>query len=432
MPTKTKENKKNKKLNKKQKKVADVVEETKEDKFSFDQEIVIGLKRLDEPKPVNKKKKLSKKEKKRLKQEKRIKAKQKKRQNDTYYDAYSRKNIKQKRNDRVAYKGAQNSKTQKNNMQNDYNDYTDDVIKNKYLQDDEDLYEERYSNTNISANSRNTKNRENLEKRKNVKPKNKNTQLTERQKLAKKRRKFVIKICKWLTLFCIIIGGIIYAMLSPIFNITSIEVSGNSKISSETILSLSGLSINQNMFNFSTSQVRNNIKQNAYIESVEISRSLPDKVEITVEERVATYALTIGNAYAYINNQGYILEITSNNGSYPIISGYETPVEQIKEGSRLVTDDLEKLNDVLRIMEAVSIGDNNISELITQINIADKTNYILTLEKEKKTIYLGDTSNLSTKVLLINQILKEEKDNEGTIYLNVNLNTESPYFRETV
>ncbi len=428
MPTKTKENKKNKKLNKKQKKVVDVVEETKEDKFSFDQEIVIGLKRLDEPKPVNKngKKKLNQKEKKRLKKEKKakkIKAKNKKRSKDTYYDAQVRENKKLKKSGKAEYKGVPNSKVQKKNIQNNYNDYTDDIIKTKYLQDDMDFYDDRYF-TNTS-----TINREN---RKTTKQKNKNTRLTEKQKLAKKRRKFVIKICKWLTLFCIIIGGIIYAMLSPIFNITSIEVSGNSKISSETILSLSGLSINQNIFNFSTSQVRNNIKQNAYIESVEISRSLPDKVEITVEERVATYALTIGNAYAYINNQGYILEITSNKGSYPIISGYETPVEQIKEGSRLVTDDLEKLNDVLRIMEAASIGDNNISELITQISIADKTNYILTLEKEKKTIYLGDTSNLSTKVLLINQILKEEKDNEGTIYLNVNLNTESPYFRETV
>ena len=428
MPTKTKENKKNKKLNKKQKKVVDVVEETKEDKFSFDQEIVIGLKRLDEPKPVNKngKKKLNQKEKKRLKKEKKakkIKEKNKKRSKDTYYDAQVRENKKLKKSGKAEYKGVPNSKVQKKNIQNNYNDYTDDIIKTKYLQDDMDFYDDRYF-TNTS-----TINREN---RKTTKQKNKNTRLTEKQKIAKKRRKFVIKICKWLTLFCIIIGGIIYAMLSPIFNITSIEVSGNSKISSETILSLSGLTINQNIFNFSTSQVRNNIKQNAYIESVEISRSLPDKVEITVEERVATYALTIGNAYAYINNQGYILEITSNKGSYPIISGYETPVEQIKEGSRLVTDDLEKLNDVLRIMESASIGDNNISELITQINIADKTNYILTLEKEKKTIYLGDTSNLSTKVLLINQILKEEKDNEGTIYLNVNLNTESPYFRETV
>ena len=428
MPTKTKENKKNKKLNKKQKKVVDVVEETKEDKFSFDQEIVIGLKRLDEPKPVNKngKKKLSQKEKKRLKKEKKakkIKEKNKKRSKDTYYDAQVRENKKLKKSGKAEYKGVPNSKVQKKNIQNNYNDYTDDIIKTKYLQDDMDSYDDRYF-TNTS-----TINREN---RKTTKQKNKNTRLTEKQKIAKKRRKFVIKICKWLTLFCIIIGAIIYAMLSPIFNITSIEVSGNSRISSETILSLSGLAINQNIFNFSTSQVKNNIKQNAYIESVEISRSFPDKVEISVEERVATFVLTIGNAYAYINNQGYILEITSNKGSYPIISSYETPVEQIKEGSRLVTEDLEKLNDVLRIMEAVSIGDNNISKLITQINIQDKTNYILTLEKENKTIYLGDTSNLSTKVLLINQIIKEEEGNEGTIYLNVNLNTESPYFRETV
>ena len=422
MPTKTKENKKNKKLNKKQKKVVDMVEETKEDKFSFDQEIVIGLKRLDEPKPVNKKKKkkLSQKEKKRLKQEKKAKKineKNKKKSKDTYYNAQVRENKKLKKS---GNKGKQNSK-----VQNNYNDYTDDIIKTKYLQDDVDSYDDRYF-TNTSTSTINTENR------KTTKQKNKNTKLTEKQKIAKKRRKLVLKICKWLTLFCIIIGAIIYAMLSPIFNITSIEVSGNSKISSETILSLSGLAINQNIFNFSTSQVKNNIKQNAYIESVEISRRFPDKVEISVEERVATFVLAIGNAYAYINNQGYILEITSNKGSYPIISSYETPVEQIKEGSRLVTEDLEKLNDVLRIMEAISIGDNNISKLITQINIQDKTNYILTLEKEKKNIYLGDTSNLSTKVLLINQILKEEKDNEGTIYLNVNLNTESPYFRETV
>ena len=422
MPTKTKENKKNKKLNKKQKKVVDVVGETKEDKFSFDQEIVIGLKILNKQKQKKKKKKkkLSQKEKKRLKQEKKAKKineKNKKKSKDTYYNAQVRENKKLKKS---GNKGKQNSK-----VQNNYNDYTDDIIKTKYLQDDVDSYDDRYF-TNTSTSTINTENR------KTTKQKNKNTKLTEKQKIAKKRRKLVLKICKWLTLFCIIIGAIIYAMLSPIFNITSIEVSGNSKISSETILSLSGLAINQNIFNFSTSQVKNNIKQNAYIESVEISRRFPDKVEISVEERVATFVLAIGNAYAYINNQGYILEITSNKGSYPIISSYETPVEQIKEGSRLVTEDLEKLNDVLRIMEAISIGDNNISKLITQINIQDKTNYILTLEKEKKTIYLGDTSNLSTKVLLINQILKEEKDNEGTIYLNVNLNTESPYFRETV
>ena len=227
-------------------------------------------------------------------------------------------------------------------------------------------------------------------------------------------------------------GGIVFAMLSPMFNITSIVVNGNSKISSETIISLSGLEIDQNIFRFNSNNVKNNIKQNAYIDSVEIKREFPDTIEIVVEEREPTFMLTYGNAYVYINNQGYILEITSKKGDFPILTGYETPSEQIIEGNRLNTEDLGKLNDVLKIMEAISSGGNKVIDLITSIDISNSTNYILTLDKEKKTIYLGDTSNLSTKVLWINRLLEEEKKNEGTMYLNINLNTDLPYFREKV
>ena len=64
--------------------------------------------------------------------------------------------------------------------------------------------------------------------------------------------------------------------------------------------------------------------------------------------------IKFGNAYAYINNQGYILEITDKEEAVPIITGYETLDENIQEGNRLNTEDLEKLNDVLKIMEAAS------------------------------------------------------------------------------
>ena len=126
------------------------------------------------------------------------------------------------------------------------------------------------------------------------------------------------------------------------------------------------------------------------------------------------------------------MEITSEKGDFPIITGYETPTEQIVEGNRLSTTDLEKLNDVLKIMEAISSGGNKIDSQITQIDITDNSNYILTLGKAKKKIYLGDTTNLSTKVLWINKFMQEEEKNEGTIYLNVDLNNDRPYFREKV
>lgn len=348
-----------------------IKQEKDNNQFSFDDEIVIGLKRLDEPQVENQK---------------------------------SRKKTKKKQNNK--------KESQKNREE------TEIIIKSKYMQN----YEEEEQRQKEKSNKNN--------KRKPVKRKTKEEE--RKEAIARKKRKRIFKIIKWLMLIAIIIGGIIFAMLSPIFNITNIEVVGNAKISSDTIISLSGLNINQNIFNFRTSDVVENIKQNAYIDKVEIDRNLPDELKITVTEREPTYMFTFGNAYVYINNQGYLLEITSEKGNFPMITGYQTPEEQIIEGNRLCTDDLQRLEDVLRIMEAARSVDGGVDKLITQIDISDKSNYILTLEKEKKQVYLGDASNLGTKMLWINKLLEEEKDNEGIIFINVDLINSEPYFRRKV
>ncbi len=370
-----------------------VERKTKDDKFSFDDEIVIGLKRIDEP--ANKL------------QEKATKKKKNNKKNN--------KKNKQTAKDNVKVKN-------KNIKENSFDD-SNIIIKSKYMSN--------YENNEEDAELKNKQNKAKLNK--NKKTTNKNYKNNKKKQIkSKKKRKIIFRVIKWLILLGIVIGGIVYAMLSPIFNIQGITVNGNSKISSETIVSLSGLIIDQNIFSFRTSDVIDGIKQNAYIDTVDVKRKFPDQVELSVKEKVATYMLTYGNAYVYLNNQGYILEITSEKGDFPTITGYETPTEQIVEGNRLSTTDLEKLNDVLKIMEAISSGGNKIDSQITQIDITDNSNYILTLGKAKKKIYLGDTTNLSTKVLWINKFMQEEEKNEGTIYLNVDLNNDRPYFREKV
>ena len=95
-------------------------------------------------------------------------------------------------------------------------------------------------------------------------------------------------------------------------------------------------------------------------------------------------------------------------------------------------EDLKKLGDVLKIVEA-SIS-NDIYNLITKIDITNQNDYILTLQKKKKVVYLGDTSNLSTKMLWILTFNELEGNTEGEIILNMNLNDENnkPYFRKKV
>ena len=273
-----------------------------------------------------------------------------------------------------------------------------------------------------------------------IKMTNKNNQRQEeqtKQKMSKKQRQILKKkkrikrMLKFTALLIIIIAGIIFALVSPIFNIKEINISNNNQINTETIISLSQLNLGQNIFKFNKNKVNKNIKTNAYIESVEIKRKLPNKVQIQIEERKQEYNVEFLNGYAYINNQGYILQISEEKQALPTIQGISTPDEQIVEGNRLNSEDLEKLEVIIQIMNICK--NYELDSKITNIDISTKDEYTLYLEEEKKTIYLGDKSNLSNKMLYVQVIIEENRGKEGAIFVNGDLNNNfKPRFKEKV
>lgn len=264
-----------------------------------------------------------------------------------------------------------------------------------------------------------------------VKPKKKKTKkLTKKQEIARKKRKAFLRLVKWATLILLLIGGGIGFLLSSFFNIKKIEIVGNNKLTKDEAISLSQIEIEENTFKLSKNKIEKNIKQNAYVESVKIKRNLPSTILIEIEERVPTYMITFANAYAYINNQGYFVEISKEKLELPIITGYATKEEDIQLGERLCTEDLQKLDDILQIMKAAE--SNEIANIVTKINISDKQDYVLELKSEKKTVHVGDTSNLSTKMLYIKEIIEQNKKIEGEILVNTDLNNKWAIFRKKV
>ena len=255
--------------------------------------------------------------------------------------------------------------------------------------------------------------------------------MTKKQAKIIKKKKRIKKIIKTLLLLAIIIGGICFALISPIFNISDVEVIGNEKIAADTIVSLSQLQVGQNIFRFYKGKLINDIKTNAYVENVKIQRKIPNKIEITIEERKQDYNVEFLNGYAYINNQGYILEISEQKLDLPVIKGISTPQEQIVEGNRLNDDDLEKLETVIQIMNICKSYD--LDKKVSSIDITDSNDYIMEMNEEKKIIHLGNNSNLSNKMLYVPAILTENEEKEGTIYLNGDINGDfKPRFREKV
>ena len=80
-----------------------------------------------------------------------------------------------------------------------------------------------------------------------------------------------------------------------------------------------------------------------------------------------------------------------------------------------------------------SAKENNLDKEVTNIDISNRNEYIIYLEQENKYVHLGDSSNLSNKMLYVVAILEKEKENPGDIFVNGDFNNKfQPYFRQKV
>lgn len=383
------------------------------DIINLDNEVVIGLTRLPKPKGIAKKQKQEKQEK-QEKQNKRNKKQLEKEKLD--YNLLFQDDIDKK---------GKRKKTKKNNIQ-------PKIDNKKEVNINQETNNKSKINNPPKANNKQEKNiKQQTSNKKIVQATNNQKSIAIQQRIKMQKRRAIKKMTTFLLLLLLLIGTFVYFLLSPVFNVKTIEVVNNKNLTTEQISNASGICINENMFKFSKNEVKKNILSNPYIEDAKISRKIfSNKVQIDVKERNATLMLEYGNSYVYINNQGYILEISPIKLDTPILKGYVTPLEEVKPGNRLNKEDLERLETVLKILETAE--SKEIANLITQIDIQSKKNYIMILESEDKTVYLGDCSDLSTQMLYIKKMIQREKNIEGEFFVNMDLNNANPVFREKV
>lgn len=277
----------------------------------------------------------------------------------------------------------------------------------------------------VNLKQKNTSNKEKSKKKNSSKSKNtKKTVKNPKEKTKKVKLRKNAKIILYVFLFIVVS---ILLINSPLFNVKKIEVEGNSKVSDEKVVNLSGVQLDSNIFKLNKLDIIEKIKENAYIEDADVSRKIPSTVILNVVEREPKYMLQFADSYVYINNQGYMLEISNDKIEIPILIGFTTDLSNIKPGNRINIEDLKKMDMVIKIYEATK--SNDLGHLITKIDISDEKNYTIILESEGKKVYLGDCSDLNTRILYLKAILEKSPGKKGEVFLNVDLNSQNVYFR---
>lgn len=257
--------------------------------------------------------------------------------------------------------------------------------------------------------------------KKNINRINKQKEIEQRKR--KKRIKLIFKIFM-LMIFLLIIT---YLFTSDSFSITEIEIVGNKQLKQEQIYNLLNIKLGDNIFKKIGIVEEVRLKQNGYIEDVQISKIYPNKVKVEIKERVKKFQIyTQTGNYIYIDEQGYILESSTEKLELITITGMEYVENDNVTQKRLNEKDLEKMEKILHIIAGIE-SINNI-ETISQIET--EKDIIVHLQDDKFVINFGDATDINNKMLYVKAIIEQEQGNSGTIFVNGNLNEGfKPYFK---
>ncbi len=215
----------------------------------------------------------------------------------------------------------------------------------------------------------------------------------------KKQRLFKKCLLKFFGIFILFFALLYLLGCTPFFQVHSIIIEGNTALTDEKVISLSGISLGENIFYADTWGAKKSLKGNPFVEAVKIHRNLPDKLTIHITERRSVGYIVTSDGYVQVGEDGRLLAIqqTLSNYNLPVISGvelYDLPAI----GGFIQDEKLKQALEVLQYCDQMLL--NNIAEL----NVGQDY-YILAYTNQKVEVRLGGLDHIEQRLQDLNQIL---------------------------
>lgn len=218
------------------------------------------------------------------------------------------------------------------------------------------------------------------------------------------KKKFKFFVCLFLVVFIITV-----LMISPVFYITNIQVTGTNKLTRAQILSSLELAPNShNLFAFNSHRARKTLLLNPYIEKVGIYKTVPNKLEINITERSVRGYVPYLNAYLYVDENGRVLETKSTlSENLPILVGLN--FEEVNIGRILEVENKDSftvLFDLGKTLEKYELYDK-----VSIVDISDSGNIHIFVNNNNVDISFGKYDDADWKISAVKEILKTLDEN---------------------
>ena len=208
--------------------------------------------------------------------------------------------------------------------------------------------------------------------------------------------------------------------MSVFFKISRIDVAGAESYSAEEIVKASGIEIGENLFFVDRFGAAARVfAALPYIDSVTVTRQLPNHILITVTESSAVAAVDYeGQLYA-VNHNGKVISVVDASEAESLIRVTGIELKEPEPGAQLVAvkADAGKLDTLIALLQEMFA--RSITQEVQDIDLSDATNPAFTY-LERFTVRVGANENIGYKLGMLMSAVEQLSDYEsGTIDLSV-------------
>lgn len=230
-----------------------------------------------------------------------------------------------------------------------------------------------------------------------------------------KRRAKINKIKRKLLLISLLLIILMIILLfAPFMQIRHINCTGNSKVTSEEIISASNIKTGDNIIRTGKGKAIDSIENIPYVKSAEIIKKYPSTINIKITECQVYSYIEKNKEFIYLDETGKVLEISDKKpeDKVPVL-------ENLKITENNVNDVIGFENSGhIFIYKALiqTLENSTFAGMVTAIDISD-VNKIKFTVNENFTVVLGDIYNLNYKINIMasNAYNSPESTKSGTL-----------------
>ena len=198
------------------------------------------------------------------------------------------------------------------------------------------------------------------------------------------------------TLFLLFCWQVVQA--SWFFNLEFVEVRGNETLSSRQVEEVAGLWKGAQVLKLDLREIEKRLVTDPRVVSARVSRVLPNKIRIVIEENIGMAVLPYWDGFVEIDHSGRVVSIVSNFSrvNLPIVTGVH--IDSVELGRKLSGIDFEAARTIASLLPSST------RTVISEINISSQGEIALTTTGGVH-IKFGMIHNASARLALLPAVL---------------------------